>query len=229
MERIGDAFVWPFRDPQWLEKIVVIGLIGLIPIVGGINSLGWLLATIGRLRAGEETLPPANFSYLGRGFELFAVLVVYVLVLFAVAAVFFVPALVILGAEGNSSGNALLAFIGVALMLIAFAILTVGLLLMNFLRPAIVLAVDRGGVGAGFDVPAVLRRFAAHPASTLIAGLMLIAAGFIGGLGAYACFVGIILTVPYSLAMEAWIVRSYELGSTREEGLNVGKPAAPAG
>ncbi len=100
---------------------------------------------------------------------------------------------------------------------------------MTFVRPAIVLAVDQGGIGGGFGVAAVFRRFAAHPASTLIAGLMLIAAGFIGSLGAYACIVGIALTVPYSLAMEAWIVRSYELGSNKEEGSNVGQPAAPAG
>ena len=58
MERVGDAFVWPFRDPRWAEKIVIIGLIGLIPIVGGINTLGWLLATVDRLRSGEEQLPP---------------------------------------------------------------------------------------------------------------------------------------------------------------------------
>lgn len=229
MERVGDAFVWPFRDPKWAEKIIVIGLIGLIPIVGGINGLGWLLATIGRLRAGEERLPPANFDYLGRGLELFVVLVVYYLVLFVVAAVFFVPALLILAAQSNSSGGGFLAFIGVVMMLFAFGILTIGLLLMNFVRPAIVLAVDHGGIGGGFDVAAVFRRFAAHPASALIAGLMLIAAGFIGSLGGYACIVGIALTVPYSLAMEAWIVRSYELGSNKEEGSNVGQPAAPAG
>lgn len=229
MERVGDAFVWPFRDPRWAEKIVIIGLIGLIPIVGGINTLGWLLATVDRLRAGEEELPPGNFDYLLRGLELFVVMLVYVLIVLAAAALFFIPGLIVLGAEGSSSGNGFAAFLGVLLMLAAFAITTVGLLLFNFARPAIVLAVDRGGISAGFDLPAIVRRFTAHPANTLIAGLMLIAAGFIGGLGAYLCFIGIVLTLPYSIAMEAWIVRSYELGSQREEGLNVGKPAAPAG
>ena len=69
MDRIGDAFVWPFRDPDWLGKVVIIGLILLIPIVGGINGLGWMLATIDRLRKGEQRLTPANFDYLGRGVQ----------------------------------------------------------------------------------------------------------------------------------------------------------------
>ncbi|TMD10991.1 MAG: hypothetical protein E6I96_16580 [Chloroflexi bacterium] len=86
MDRVGDAFVWPFRDPQWLEKLAIIGLILLIPIVGAINAIGWMLATIDRLRAGEERLPPANFSYLGRGFELFVVFLVYGLGVLIVAA-----------------------------------------------------------------------------------------------------------------------------------------------
>ena len=80
MERIGDAFVWPFRDPKWVEKVAIIGLISLIPIVGGINGFGWMLASIERLRAGKEELPPGNFDYLGRGAILFLVLLVYSLV-----------------------------------------------------------------------------------------------------------------------------------------------------
>jgi hypothetical protein len=43
---------------------------------------------------------------------------------------------------------------------------------------------------------------------------MLIAAGFVGSLGVVACGVGIYLTTAYALAMQAWIVRSFELGST---------------
>ena len=31
---LGDSFAWPFRDPEWFNKIVLMGLIGIIPIVG---------------------------------------------------------------------------------------------------------------------------------------------------------------------------------------------------
>src|SRR5260370_23000824 len=103
MERITDAFVWPFRDPDWLSKVAIMGLILLIPIVGGINGLGWMLAAIHRLRAGEEKLPPANFDYLGLRFRLFVVYLVYYLALAAVGLVLCCPATVILSPQGHHS------------------------------------------------------------------------------------------------------------------------------
>jgi hypothetical protein len=42
---------------------------------------------------------------------------------------------------------------------------------------------------------------------------MLIAAGFVGSLGLIACGIGVVFTTAYALAMQAWIVRSYELGA----------------
>jgi hypothetical protein len=215
VEKVGDAFVWPFRDPKWVEKIVVVGLIGLIPIVGAMNNLGWMLAALHRLRAGEEELPPANFDHLGRGFQLFVVFLVYGIVVAAVAAVFWLPAVIVLA----NQNNALLGILGVLLLLIAFAVAVAAILLSFALRAAIVLGFDQRGFAGGFDVGAIFRRAVATPSDTLIAGLMLLAAGFIGGLGgAVLCLVGSIFTVPYSLAMEAWILRSYEIGSHKEEG-----------
>jgi hypothetical protein len=43
---------------------------------------------------------------------------------------------------------------------------------------------------------------------------MLIAAGLVGQLGLFACVVGVVLTSAYALAIQAWIIRSYEVGST---------------
>src|SRR5579864_7892827 len=186
MDRIGDAFVWPFRDPDWLAKIAIMGLILLIPIAGGINGLGWMLATLDRLRAGEQRLPPANFDYLGKGFQLFLVYLVYYLALAVLALLFYTPAILILSFQGSHNANVFL----------------VGM--------AIVLVVDRGGIAAGLNLGQVAGRMRASLMNTLIAGLMLIAAGLVGQLGSVACFIGVVFTSAYALAMQAWIIRSYE-------------------
>ena len=213
MERIADAFVWPFRDPDWLGKIAVIGLILIIPIVGGINGLGWMLASLERLRAGEERLPPGNFDYLGRGVQLFVVLLVYYLAIVVMGAVLYVPALIILSLQGHDHPNALLVIAGLALLLLTVSVVTLASLAVLFAMPAVVLAVDRGGIAAGLQVGHVVSRIRVSLINTLIAGLMLIAAGLVGQLGGIVCFVGVFFTSAYALAMQAWIIRSYELGS----------------
>jgi hypothetical protein len=213
MERVTDAFVWPVRDPQWAGKVVIIALILLVPIAGQINGLGWMLAALDRLRAGEERLPPANFGYLARGIRLFVVQLVYGLALLLVVAAFYAPAVVVFIHEGRGSANIGLISFGLLLNLMSFSVGSLGSLAMNFLMPSIVLATDRGGIAGGLRVSDVVRRARASITNTLIAGLMLIAASFIGSLGSLACVVGIIFTLAYSLAVQAWIIRSFELGA----------------
>jgi hypothetical protein len=43
MNSVGDSFAWAFRDPQWPGKMIVQGLIAIIPIVGWIAMTGWLM------------------------------------------------------------------------------------------------------------------------------------------------------------------------------------------
>ena len=213
MDRVTDAFAWPAKDPDWLAKLLVIGLILLIPIVGSINGLGWMLASLDRLRAGEQTLAPANLRYIGRGFSLFVVDLGYILLIAAIAAAVYVPALILASNQSQGSANPALISLAIALSLLAFSVATLGSLALNFVMPSIVLATDRGGIGGGLRVRAVMRHARANIANTLIAGLMLIAAGFIGSLGLVACGIGVLFTTAYALAMQAWVVRSFEIGS----------------
>ena len=213
MDRIGDAFVWPFRDPEWTKKILIMGLIQLIPIVGAITGLGWMLAALHNLRAGEERLPPANFDHLGRGFRLFVVDLAYYGCLLIVGTVLYVPATVILAQQGKESANPLLVAIGVGLLLLAFSVFTIGSLLLTFLTPSIVLAFDSGGIAGGLRIKDVVRTARISLTNTLVAGLMLIAAGLVGQLGSIACFIGVVFTLAYAFAMQAWIIRSFELGT----------------
>src|SRR6267378_1128290 len=102
MDRIADAFAWPARDPEWLTKLLILALTLLIPVVGAINGLGWMLATLDRLRAGEEKLAPVSLGYLGRGLRLFVVNLVYGLAIAFITAVIYVPAVVV--ASNQSHG-----------------------------------------------------------------------------------------------------------------------------
>ena len=45
MTSVGDSFAWPFQDPGWFGKMVVQGLIFIIPIVGWIAMVGWFVMT----------------------------------------------------------------------------------------------------------------------------------------------------------------------------------------
>jgi hypothetical protein len=213
VDRITDAFVWPARDPAWLTKLLIIALTLLIPIVGAINGLGWMLASLDRLRAGDERLAPANLGYIPRGFRLFVVNLAYELAVALVAALIYVPALRVASNQSHAAANPALISLAIVLSLLAFSIATLGSLALNFAMPSIVLATDRGGIAGGLHVGAVVRHARANIASTLIAGLMLIAAGFIGSLGLVACGIGVLFTTAYALAMQAWVVRSFEIGS----------------
>ncbi len=212
MDRITEAFTWPFRDPEWVPKLLIIALTLLIPIVGSINGLGWMLASLDRLRAGEERLAPANLTYLGRGIRLFAVELIYAIGITAIALVIFLPAIALSVNQGQGSANGALIGAAVLLNLVGFSVITVLSLALTFAMPAIVLATDKGGVGAGINVRAVARRSRMNLNHTLIAGLMLIAASFVGSIGSVICVVGVVVTVAYSLAMQAWIIRSFEKG-----------------
>lgn len=214
MDRIADAFAWPVRDPGWFKKVLVIGLILIVPIAGLINGLGWMLTAIDRLRAGEERLPPANFSHIGRGLNLFLVNVVYALALTVVLVGLYVPVIEIYSAEGKGTASAALFGVAVVLNLLLFAVAALGALALNFAFPAIVLGTEAHGISGGLDLRQVLRLVRKSPINTLIAGLMLIAVGFVAQLGLVVCVVGVLFTSAYALAMQAWIVRSYELGST---------------
>ena len=213
MDRIADAFAWPTRDPEWLTKVLIIAITLLIPLVGPINGLGWMLETLDRLRAGEERLAPATLGYIGRGFRLFVVNLVYGLAISLVAGLVYVPAVVVASNQSHGAANPGMLSLAILLSVLAFSIATLGSLALNFAMPSIVLATDRGGIGAGLHVSAVLRQARSNLANTLIAGLMLIAAGFIGSLGLVACGIGVLFTTAYALAMQAWIIRSFEVGS----------------
>src|SRR5258708_22308167 len=149
---------------------------------------------------------------MGRGFRLFVVDLAYVVVVGGIAAAVYVPALIVASNQSHSSGNPALISLAIGLSLLAFSVATLGSLALNFVMPSIVLGTERGGIGGGLHFRAVLRHARANMTNTPIAGLMLIAAGFICSLGLVGCGIGVLFTTPSLLAMPAWGVWSFVRG-----------------
>ena len=207
---LGDAISWPTRDPRWLGKCLLIGLIGLIPILGGIAIFGWMYATLDNLRAGRSVLADAGFPQLARGARLFVVQLAYVAVSVVLVLLTLVPALLV--ATGRSAGGALVAL---PLVLLGQALMLAYQLAFYVIFVPIILAVDRGGVGAGLDLPALWRAIRPRLPDTLLAGLMTVVALLLGSLGVFLCVIGIIFTIPYGYAILAAVVHGYERDSAR--------------
>jgi hypothetical protein len=207
---IGDSFGWPFRDPEWVSKILLQGLINIIPIAGQMALFGWLLGGIDNLRQDRAELTPAGFNNFARGAILWLVVFVYAVVIAIVAVILAVIGLAAGGGDQHS------AIYGVFQLLQNLWSLVAEIAL-GLAFPTILLLTDREGFGGGLNVPKVISTIQLNPGKALLAGLFAIIANIISGLGILVCCVGIIFTAPYAAAILAgatsWLERNLPMGS----------------
>ena len=200
MNSVGDAFGYPFRDSGWLGKVLVQGLILIIPIVGAIALLGWMMITLDNLRAGRQELAPAGF-HLSRGISIFGVEFIYYLVAY-------IPYLILFGigaSLGQNHGQA-----GVPFVALAYAVQTVGSLVIAFLLPAMFVITYHHGFSGGLNFMNVWRMATSNLSNTFIAALITIVAGFIAAAGIVLCCIGVLFTAVYAAAIIIGVVAWYE-------------------
>lgn len=198
---LGAVVKWPFEDERWLPKVLVMGLLGLIPLVGVLNGLGWLKACYEARRADKLDLPDAGLGYLGSGFQLFlAFLPLFgvVLVLQGMGAVF-----------SDTLLGGLFALVG-GLAGMAVAALAPAVLYVH---------VKDGDLMASLRVDrlraVVLGKDGVVPYLMLLAALLV--SSVIGNLGGIVCL-GIVLTLPLGWAMAGAALAEFERESAADNG-----------
>jgi Protein of unknown function (DUF4013) len=218
---LGDAFAWPFRDPEWFGKMVLMGLISLIPIVGWLQLLGWMLTALDHLRHGWQVLPPAAFRYATRGVNVFVASLVWgLLVAIVIYGAMGLVIFGILAATPHSSSTPAGETSQAAFPLLLFPLmfgLTAGFGLIFIAAylfvPVIILYADRGGLGGAFNVRGFVHAVRNSPKESLAAGALALVSYIISSLGSYLCYVGILFTIPYSMAILAGVLRWYEVNA----------------
>jgi hypothetical protein len=196
----GDAFGFPFRDPGWVGKIVVQGLILIIPIVGLIAMAGWMMMTFDNLRAGRQELAPAGF-HLSRGIGLFGAWLIY-------AVVLSIPGGILSGIGSGLNANH--AFAGSPFTGLGSLLSFVAQLLLYFLVPSIIVMTYHHGFSGGLDVQGVWRLATSNMNNSVMAGLMMFVAGIIAALGIVACCVGVFFTGAYAAAVMIGVASWFE-------------------
>ncbi len=194
---IGSIISSPTRDKDWLKKCALVGLFALIPIAGALNLLGWMKATYERAKVGDTTLPEADLSYMGSGWALFLAVLPAMLVVFGWNIIVVVLSALKLGALVNLAN-----LIGMLLGLVVNLVVVPALMYRH--------VVHGKGFSDGFDFADIMRVITSNTSSFVTFALVAFLASLIGGLGAAACCIGIVLTLPFGAVISANNILAFE-------------------
>jgi len=94
-----------------------------------------------------------------------------------------------------------------------FVIYGAGVIALYVFIPPLSLFTDRKGLGGAFNVAGFVHAIRTSPKESVAAAALALVSYFISGLGSYLCYVGILFTIPYSLALLAGVLRWYEVNA----------------
>ena len=207
----GLSFSFPFQDEEWVKKIVLTAVISLIPIIGQLALIGWLVELTRRVIRGDtEPLPDwADFGgILVLGLKMFAIGFVYALpLMFATIPMAIFDSLI-------DSDSAATLYTIVTLCFSCFALIY-GLALAFFFPAAVGELAATDNLGAAINPMNIIAHLRAAPSAYLLAFLGTIVAGFLSGFGIILCFVGVIFTTVYAYAVQGHLYGQAYLEATK--------------
>jgi Protein of unknown function (DUF4013) len=194
---IGISFGYMFEDKDWVKKILIGGVLSLIPIVNFV-TLGYLVQVVRNVRDGQA-LPLPEWDQFGEyfmsGLWLFLIFLVYSIPIIILACLQGVGS-VVLGSSsgGNEADTAATAIFFVST---CFSCL-MGLwgLVIGVLSPAIIVRfAETGQFNSALRLGEVFGVISANVGNYVIVMIIIwIASGIIAPLGMIACVVGVIFT-----------------------------------
>ncbi|MCJ7570228.1 MAG: DUF4013 domain-containing protein [Anaerolineales bacterium] len=207
----GLSFSFPFQDEEWVKKIVLTAVISLIPIIGQLALIGWLVELTRRVIRGDtEPLPDwADFGgILVLGLKMFAIGFVYALpLMFATIPMAIFDSLI-------DSDSAAALYTIVTLCFSCFALIY-GLALAFFFPAAVGELAATDNLGTAINPMNIIAHLRAAPSAYLLAFLGTIVAGFLSGFGIILCFVGVIFTTVYAYAVQGHLYGQAYLEATK--------------
>ena len=178
-----------FKSPKWMMNLLLGGVCVLIPIVGSVVVLGWLVTGFwARQDENFETFPDFDFSHFGKYLErgLWPFLVAFVasmavgIVMVPLAWILMIPTMLISGfSSGGHDANAssCLGVFALLLMMLVWAVMIVALMLV--LVPLKIRASLTQDFAKSFDVVFVKRFLALTWKEIVLSSLFVMISGIL--------------------------------------------------
>jgi hypothetical protein len=182
---IGRSIQYWLQDPNWIKKVLIGGLLTLIPFIGWMIVGGYMIRTVQRVGSGMDQPLPEWGEWgddLARGFKLLVLIIVWMLPVWAIT-ILTIGLSVVDETAGGVAGimlNCLVFIYSIAFYFI-FPIL-VGRL------------AAREQLTDGFDVSGIIQDAQKIPSQLLIFLVVYIAASVVAGFGIILCIIGVIFT-----------------------------------
>ncbi len=210
---LAAALSFATADPDWPRKVAVAGLCVFVPLAGPFVLLGWEKRLMEQALTATE-IPPVEFGPdliegLRVSLALLVTMVPAVVVLFAVQCVGIVPALMLEQIESEGA-RALLTIATSLLTLVGVGVFTVLIFAFQVLMPDLLRRIFRGELAPSLTLGRTLRAIKRSPTPYLVAFAGMVLANLVGSIGAFACFVGLVVTYPLSLLILAHILAQWD-------------------
>jgi hypothetical protein len=213
---IGKSFAFVFEDTEWLSKVIVGALISLIPVLGQMIAMGYMV-NVGRnvIRRNPQPLPKWDDfgQFLVDGLYAFIIGLVYSLPIIILLCIFVLP---LMAVSGGFDQNAQMGPLGIAAWCcFAFFAVIYGVIIGWFFLPAALARyADTRDLSASLRVVEIWELGRANPGVFLVALLVYVGASIVAGLGIIACGIGVLFTQFYAYLVAGHIYgQAYRLAS----------------
>ncbi len=209
---IGKAFTYIFKDEDWIKKVLIGGLLLLIPIFGWAFAIGYFFVHYNHLKADDFERPLPEWDKLGDmfiiGLKFIVIYIVYFIPIFFLEMVLtLIPILGFSNKAGEKVGI-FIAFIG---FLFYFLAILYGFFVALITPGIIIEYVREYKISDGFKISEIFSMLKKNFLDFFIIFLLLFVCKLIASVGVILCCIGYVFTTFIAIGIYFKLVSQLDL------------------